>query len=149
MCCRKDSCSVVRPNLPPAAASCMSARLLASSAPHPAATDRCMHLPSCAAFHCCVAQASWTSAVAFSMGAGLPLLAGAFIGDWRMRIISVVLVSAAALVLFGGLGASLGGAKVSKGALRVLIGGLIAMGVTYAIGAAFAAVAGPSFKMAA
>uniref|UniRef100_A0A383V272 Uncharacterized protein n=1 Tax=Tetradesmus obliquus TaxID=3088 RepID=A0A383V272_TETOB len=94
-------------------------------------------------------QASWTSAVAFSMGAGLPLLAGAFIGDWRMRIISVALVSAAALVLFGGLGASLGGAKVSKGALRVLIGGLIAMGVTYAIGAAFAAVAGPSFKMAA
>jgi VIT1/CCC1 family predicted Fe2+/Mn2+ transporter len=87
--------------------------------------------------------------MAFAMGAGLPLLAGAFIADWRMRITSVCLVSAAALVLFGSLGAALGGAKVSKGALRVLVGGCIAMGVTYAIGAAFAAVAGPSFKMAA
>jgi VIT1/CCC1 family predicted Fe2+/Mn2+ transporter len=51
-------------------------------------------------------------------------------------------------VLFGSLGAALGGAKVSKGALRVLVGGCIAMGVTYAVGAAFAAVAGPSFRMA-
>ncbi|KAF6265570.1 Ccc1 family [Scenedesmus sp. NREL 46B-D3] len=94
-------------------------------------------------------QASWTSAVAFSMGAGLPLLAGAFIAVWRIRIVAVCLVSAAALVLFGSLGAALGGARVGKGATRVLVGGCIAMGVTYAIGAAFAAVAGSSFTMTA
>lgn len=64
-----------------------------------------------------------------------------------MRLVSVCLVAAAGLIMFGALGAALGGAKVAKGALRVLIGGCIAMGVTYAIGAAFAAVAGPSFVM--
>lgn len=101
------------------------------------------------AFHAVfVPQASWTSAVAFSAGAGLPLLAGAFIPDWRARIAAVCVVSAAALLLFGALGAALGGAKVGKGSLRVLVGGCIAMAVTYAIGAAFAAVAGPSFSMA-
>jgi len=85
--------------------------------------------------------------VAFSIGAGLPLLAGAFLVDWRMRILSVVLATALGLLLFGAAGAALGGASMPRGALRVLIGGVIAMGVTYGIGSAFAAAAGPSFHL--
>eukprot|EP00879_Flechtneria_rotunda_P026032 GHRR01027708.1.p1 GENE.GHRR01027708.1~~GHRR01027708.1.p1 ORF type:complete len:209 (+),score=78.78 GHRR01027708.1:1194-1820(+) len=92
-------------------------------------------------------QASWTSALAFSIGAGMPLLAGAFIADWHWRIASVCLVSAAALALLGAMGAALGGAKVWKGALRVLVGGSLSMGITYGIGAAFAAVVGPSLQL--
>jgi VIT1/CCC1 family predicted Fe2+/Mn2+ transporter len=39
------------------------------------------------------------------------------------------------LILFGGSGAWLGGASVPKGALRVLLGGWLAMALTYGIGA--------------
>lgn len=97
----------------------------------------------------CPHQASWTSACAFSVGAGLPLLAGCFIPNWQLRIVSVCLVAAVTLCLFGGLGAHLGGAPLWKGSMRVFVGGCIAMGMTYGIGAAFAAVAGPGFVPAA
>jgi hypothetical protein len=50
----------------------------------------------------------------------------------------VSLVSAAGLAFFGWLGAFLGGARVLVGTLRVLIGGIIALGATYAIGYGFA-----------
>ncbi|KAF8063870.1 vacuolar iron transporter 4 [Scenedesmus sp. PABB004] len=94
-------------------------------------------------------QASVTSALAFSIGAGLPLLAGAFVQPWRWRIAAVCVVSALALLAFGALGAALGGAGVGRGAARVLTGGALAMGVTYGIGAAFATAAGPEFRMGA
>lgn len=84
-------------------------------------------------------QASVASAAAFSVGAGVPLLAGAFILARAMRILSVALVTTVMLVLIGGLGAHLGGARVWKGALRVVIGGWLAMGLTFAIGTAFGA----------
>ena len=58
------------------------------------------------------------------------------------RIGAVVAVTTVMLVLIGGLGAHLGGAKIWKGALRVLIGGWLAMGATYGIGAAFGAAPG-------
>jgi VIT1/CCC1 family predicted Fe2+/Mn2+ transporter len=87
-------------------------------------------------------QASWTSALAFSLGAALPLLSGAFIQQWQVRIAAVVLVSALALCFFGALGAHLGGANRVKGAVRVFVGGSIAMAATYGIGAAFSAITG-------
>lgn len=87
-------------------------------------------------------QASWTSALAFSLGAALPLLSGAFIQQWQVRIAAVVLVSALTLCFFGALGAHLGGANRAKGALRVFVGGSIAMAATYGIGAAFSAITG-------
>jgi VIT1/CCC1 family predicted Fe2+/Mn2+ transporter len=60
----------------------------------------------------------------------VPLLAGAFIPDWRSRIIAVCVVTVAMLIGIGALGAHLGGANHGKGALRVLLGGGIAMAVT-------------------
>ena len=48
-----------------------------------------------------------------------------------------VLVSAFALATFGVIGASLGGAGKLKGGLRVIIGGLAAMGITYGFGRLF------------
>jgi VIT1/CCC1 family predicted Fe2+/Mn2+ transporter len=82
-------------------------------------------------------QASVTSALAFGMGAAIPLLAGAFLANYRMRILSVVLASVSGLILFGAVGASLGGSRPWVGALRVLIGGASAMAITYGIGLAF------------
>lgn len=60
----------------------------------------------------------------------MPLLAGAFIPSWQLRIASVCIVTAFMLNAIGAIGAHLGGASHAKGALRVLIGGGIAMGVT-------------------
>jgi VIT1/CCC1 family predicted Fe2+/Mn2+ transporter len=53
------------------------------------------------------------------------------------RLISIVLVSTAGMAGFGVLGAVLGGANVIRGGSRVVIGGWIAMGITYGIGRAF------------
>lgn len=75
-------------------------------------------------------QACWTSGLSFSIGAVVPLLAGAFIPDWRARIVSVCVVTVFMLICIGALGAHLGGASHGKGALRVLVGGGAAMGVT-------------------
>jgi vacuolar iron transporter family protein len=85
-------------------------------------------------------QASAASALAFSVGAGVPLLAGAFLADPAVRIAAVAAATTAMMLVTGGLGASLGGASVWKGALRVLLGGWMAMGVTFGIGAAFGGV---------
>jgi VIT1/CCC1 family predicted Fe2+/Mn2+ transporter len=84
-------------------------------------------------------QASAASAFAFSIGAALPLLGGAFIADPKIRNIAVAAASTVGLIGFGGLGAYLGGANKLVGALRVLLGGWIAMAITYGIGMAFGA----------
>jgi VIT1/CCC1 family predicted Fe2+/Mn2+ transporter len=87
---------------------------------------------------CCPSlQASATSALAFSLGAGLPLLAGAFILDAMLRVYMVTAASTVGLLLFGALGAWLGGAAMWKGAMRVLVGGWVAMAITYGIGLIF------------
>ena len=84
-------------------------------------------------------QASLASAFAFSIGAALPLLGGAFIADPKTRSIVVAAASTVGLLAFGGMGACLGGANKIVGALRVLLGGWIAMAITYGIGMAFGA----------
>ncbi|KAL3679001.1 hypothetical protein R1sor_021957 [Riccia sorocarpa] len=78
-------------------------------------------------------QAALASALAFSLGGGVPLLAGAFISSLRTRIVVVVTASSVALASFGAVGARLGGAPMWKAALRVLLGGWLAMGLTYGI----------------
>lgn len=82
-------------------------------------------------------QASVTSALAFSLGAGLPLLAGAFVLDAFLRMSVVAAASTLGLLLFGALGAWLGGATLWRGALRVLLGGWLAMVLTFGIGRLF------------
>lgn len=55
----------------------------------------------------------------------------------RTRVIAVFVASTIGLALFGLLGAALGGARVLVGAVRVVIGGWMAMAATYGIGYAF------------
>jgi VIT1/CCC1 family predicted Fe2+/Mn2+ transporter len=79
-------------------------------------------------------QAAWTSALAFSAGASLPLLAVTVAPD-AARVGVVVVVTLLALGLLGDLGARLGGAPRRPATLRVVAWGAGAMAVTAAIGA--------------
>ncbi|GMJ06771.1 hypothetical protein like AT3G43660 [Hibiscus trionum] len=79
------------------------------------------------------AQAAVASALAFAVGAVLPLLAAAFIRQHKVRIAVVVLVASVALVVFGVVAALLGGTPVAKSSARVLVGGWMAMGTTFGL----------------
>lgn len=78
-------------------------------------------------------QAAITSALLFSLGAWVPMLF-LWLAPHSVIIPSVTLGTAAGLVLLGGTAGKLGGASVLKGALRVLLWGLLAMAITYGIG---------------
>ncbi|GFY85593.1 vacuolar iron transporter (VIT) family protein [Actinidia rufa] len=78
-------------------------------------------------------QAAAASALAFSVGAMVPLLAASFIKDYRVRLGVVVAAVSLALVVFGCLGAVLGKAPSTRAAIRVLIGGWLAMAITYGL----------------
>ncbi|KAG7976324.1 hypothetical protein I3843_06G143600 [Carya illinoinensis] len=78
-------------------------------------------------------QAAGASAVSFAVGALVPLLGAAFVKDYAVRVGVVVVVVSFALLWFGGLSALLGKAPVVKSSLRVLIGGWMAMGVTFGL----------------
>jgi VIT1/CCC1 family predicted Fe2+/Mn2+ transporter len=78
--------------------------------------------------------AAVASAVAFALGAGLPLgAAAAAPEDWRVQ--SVVGASLVLLAALGAVGALIGGAQAWRGGVRVTIWGALAMAVTAAIGA--------------
>jgi VIT1/CCC1 family predicted Fe2+/Mn2+ transporter len=79
-------------------------------------------------------QAAWASALSFSAGAVLPLVAIA-VAPRSARGLVCVTVTLAALILLGDTGARLGGAPRLRATLRVLAWGTVAMGVTAAIGA--------------
>jgi vacuolar iron transporter family protein len=66
--------------------------------------------------------------------AAVPLLAAAFISSHTARLVALLIASTVALLAFGVTGAWLGGAKKGQAALRVVIGGWLAMGITYGIG---------------
>ncbi|KAI3985502.1 hypothetical protein MKX01_033816 [Papaver californicum] len=78
-------------------------------------------------------QAAGASAIAFSVGAMVPLLAAAFIKDHKVRLGVVTGATSLALLVVGGLGAVLGKAPFLKSSLRVLVGGWIAMAITYGL----------------
>jgi VIT1/CCC1 family predicted Fe2+/Mn2+ transporter len=78
-------------------------------------------------------HAAWASMVAFTVGAILPLLAIVLPGaPWRVPVTVVAVV--VALAFTGWLSARLGEADARKATARVVVGGLVAMAVTYAIG---------------
>ncbi|EFJ41666.1 hypothetical protein VOLCADRAFT_107619 [Volvox carteri f. nagariensis] len=79
-------------------------------------------------------QAAVVSSIAFTAGAMIPLLAGSFATHRVTRLVLVSVLSVAGLAIFGLTGSLLGGAKPLVGALRVVIGGCLAMGVTFGIG---------------
>ncbi|KAF8377149.1 hypothetical protein HHK36_030522 [Tetracentron sinense] len=75
-------------------------------------------------------QAAVASALAFSIGAIVPLLAAAFIKDHKVRLSVVASAASLALLLFGGVGAVLGKAPLGRSCARVLVGGWMAMAIT-------------------
>ncbi|XP_058735701.1 vacuolar iron transporter homolog 4-like [Vicia villosa] len=76
-------------------------------------------------------QAALASALAFSVGAVMPLLAAAFIKDHKVRMGVVAAVVSMALLVFGGVGALVGKTPVMRSCVRVLIGGWMAMAITF------------------
>ncbi|MBP6487914.1 MAG: VIT family protein [Ilumatobacteraceae bacterium] len=83
-------------------------------------------------------QAAWSSALSFSVGASIPLVATA-LASASWRIATIIAVTMVALVGLGYIGARAGGAGPGRSIARVVIGGAIAMGVTMAVGWAFGA----------
>jgi VIT1/CCC1 family predicted Fe2+/Mn2+ transporter len=79
-------------------------------------------------------QAAWSSAVSFSLGALVPLLAITLVPAGA-RVVVTVVVTLIALAALGAVGARLGGAPLVRAAARVAVWGAVAMALTYAIGA--------------
>ncbi|XP_004504755.1 vacuolar iron transporter homolog 4-like [Cicer arietinum] len=78
-------------------------------------------------------QAAIASAIAFSLGASVPMIGAAFIRDYKIRLVVVAVLSSLALLVFGGVGAILGKAPVRLSCVRVLIGGWMAMAITFGL----------------
>ncbi|MFI6658480.1 VIT family protein [Streptomyces sp. NPDC050523] len=79
-------------------------------------------------------HAAWASFLSFTVGAMLPLLAIVLPPPgWRLGVTVVSVL--AALALTGWSSARLGAAKPRPAVLRNMVGGALAMGVTYAAGA--------------
>jgi VIT1/CCC1 family predicted Fe2+/Mn2+ transporter len=85
-------------------------------------------------------QAAWTSALAFSSGAALPLLA-VTVSPAAAREAIAVGVTLIALALLGDLGARLGGAPRLRATARIVVWGAVAMAITAGIGALVGGVA--------
>lgn len=80
-------------------------------------------------------QAAWSSAISFSLGALVPLLA-ITLTPASLRVAVTVVITLVALAALGAVGARLGGAPLARAAARVAAWGAVAMALTYAIGAA-------------
>ncbi|KAF7017543.1 unnamed protein product [Triticum aestivum] len=77
--------------------------------------------------------AALASALAFAVGALLPLLAGGFVRTYGARVGAVCAATTVGLAGFGAAGGYLGGASVARSGFRVLLGGWVAMAVTYGV----------------
>ena len=78
-------------------------------------------------------QAAWISAVSFAMFAGVPVIA-LLIAPAALRIPLIAALSLLSLSALGAFGGHLGGAPIGRAALRVMLGGALAMAVTAIIG---------------
>lgn len=79
-------------------------------------------------------QAAWASALSFSAGAVLPVVAVAVVPS-SARVAVCVAVTLVALAALGTAGARLGGAPTTTATARVVLWGAVAMAVTAGIGA--------------
>ncbi|MFV0453076.1 MAG: VIT family protein [Propioniciclava sp.] len=77
--------------------------------------------------------AAWASMGAFTLGALIPLLA-IVMSPPEVRVTATVAAVVVALILTGYISARVGGSRPLTAVVRVVSGGLVAMGVTYAIG---------------
>jgi VIT1/CCC1 family predicted Fe2+/Mn2+ transporter len=78
-------------------------------------------------------QAALASAGAFSVGALVPVLA-ALVATQAASAQTIVIASLAMLGIFGAIGAFIGGGNKLKAALRVFVGGGLAMAITALVG---------------
>ena len=78
-------------------------------------------------------QAAVVSATSFVVGAVIPILVVALVAG-SLRVPLTMLVTLVGLVTLGAVGARLGGAPQRRAALRVLIGGALALAISLAIG---------------
>lgn len=81
-------------------------------------------------------QAAIASFIAFAAGGALPFII-AIVTPHILRELAIVIAVTAALAITGFLSAKAGDAPRLRAIMRIIIGGLIAMGVTYAVGALF------------
>ena len=86
-------------------------------------------------------QAAWISAASFACFALIPI-AGLLAAPEAARLPAIAAVSLAALAALGTVGGHLGGAPLLRAALRVTMGGGLAMAVTAAIGRLLGVVVG-------
>uniref|UniRef100_A0A7N0T7V2 Vacuolar iron transporter n=1 Tax=Kalanchoe fedtschenkoi TaxID=63787 RepID=A0A7N0T7V2_KALFE len=78
-------------------------------------------------------KAAVASAMSFLFGSCVPLFSTMLVSNDSLRAVVVAVVTSLALAIFGAVGARLGGSPMRVSALRVLIGGWVAMGVTYGL----------------
>ena len=78
-------------------------------------------------------QAAWISAASFASFALVPI-AALLIAPETWRITTIAALSLASLCALGAFGGHLGGAPLGRAAMRVTLGGALAMAVTAAIG---------------
>lgn len=81
-------------------------------------------------------QAAWASALAFLLGAVLPLLA-ILLPPEDLRVPVTFAAVLVALGLAGAVGARLGGSDPRRAVLRVVVGGGVGLAITYAVGQLF------------
>jgi VIT1/CCC1 family predicted Fe2+/Mn2+ transporter len=86
-------------------------------------------------------QAAWISAASFATFAAVPIGA-LLLASAALRIPAIAAVSLVSLAALGALGGHLGGAPLGRAALRVTLGGALAMAVTAAVGRLFGVSAG-------
>ncbi len=78
-------------------------------------------------------QAAWISAVSFAAFAVLPI-AALLVAPASLRLAAIAALSLASLAALGAFGGHLGGAPIGRAAVRVTLGGALAMAVTAVIG---------------
>ncbi|HET7543582.1 MAG TPA: VIT family protein [Polyangiaceae bacterium] len=78
-------------------------------------------------------QAAWISALSFGSFAVLPIIA-LLLAPASLRLPAIAGLSLVSLGVLGALGARLGGAPMARAAIRVCLGGSLAMAVTAGIG---------------
>ena len=83
-------------------------------------------------------MAAVSSALSFSSGALVPLVAGVFCVE-AYRTVTIIGFSLASLAVLGAVAARIGGAPMAPGVARVLLWSSVAMGVTITVGHVFGA----------
>lgn len=81
-------------------------------------------------------QAAAASAASFAMGAATPVVLAALLPA-KVLALAVVVSTLGLLLVLGGVAARIGGAPLTRGALRVAFWGAVAMGCTAVIGRRF------------